>query len=229
MGVSSRPTMRHPELRLIRDALEAVLSPELAATAIDEAVRAMPNALSSPSEIVGLVNGPLRAALAKRHGAAADDVIDDLLRMLVARAPAPASRSQDITREMPLETAQVLVFVLSSSEALGTEIEQAVGTDNVATLTWDDPQRLRKAIAFKPPAIVLVDGASFPSIEPSETPDIFAALPPTTVRAVWGTDTPYGAAVLAELAAKRAPFTPLDRREGIAPVVDLVRARRFVK
>lgn len=221
--------MRHPELRLIRDALEAVLSPELAAHTIDEAVRSMPDALSSPSELVALVNGPLRAALARRHGSAADDVIDDLLRVLVSRAPASSSRSQDVTREMPLEPAQVLVFVLSSSEALGGEIERSLGTDHVATLTWDDANRLRKAIAFKPPAIVLVDGASFAPIEPSEMPEIFAALPPTSVRAVWGTDTPYGAAVIGELAAKGAPFTPLDRREGIAPVVDLVRARRLVR
>jgi hypothetical protein len=181
--------MKRPELRLIRDALEAVLSPELAAATIDEALRSMPTALSSPAELVGLVNGPLRAALAKRHGSAADDVIDDLLRMLVGRSPAPRTTSQDITRELPLESAQVF--------------------------------------AFKPPAIVIVDGASFPSIEPSEMPSLLGGLPPTTVRAVWGTGTPYGASVIGELASKRAPFTPLDRREGVAPIVDLVRARRL--
>jgi hypothetical protein len=219
--------MRRPDLRSIRDALEAVLSPEHAASTIDEALRSMPSALSSPNELVGLVNGPLRTALAKRHGAAADDVIDDLLRMLVGRTPSPRTASQDITRELPLESAQVVVFVLSSSETIGTELERALGTHAVATATFDDPPRARKAIAFKAPAIVIVDGASFPSIEPREMPTLLAGLPPTTVRAVWGTDTPYGATVVGELAAKRAPFTPLDRREGIVPIVDLVRARRL--
>jgi hypothetical protein len=219
--------MKRPELRLIRDALEAVLSPELAAATIDEALRSMPTALSSPAELVGLVNGPLRAALAKWHGSAADDVIDDLLRMLVGRSPAPRTTSQDITRELPLESAQVFVFVLSASETLGAELERALGTHAVATVTFDDPARVRKALAFKPPAIVIVDGASFPSIEPSEMPSLLGGLPPTTVRAVWGTDTPYGASVIGELASKRAPFTPLDRREGVAPIVDLVRARRL--
>lgn len=218
--------MRRPELRLIRDALEAVLSPELAASTVDEAIRAMPDALSSPDELVALVNGPLRTALARRHGPAADDVIDDLLRVLVSRTPA-RSVSQDITRELPLETAQVFVYVLSGSEKLGTQIENALGSEMVTTLTYEDVTRLRKAIAFRAPSIVLVDGASFPSIEPSDLPDVFAALPPTTVRAVWGTDTPYGAAVIGELAGRRAPFTPLDRREGVTPILDLVRARRF--
>ncbi|MBX7196401.1 MAG: hypothetical protein K1X94_30385 [Sandaracinaceae bacterium] len=218
--------MRRPELRLIRDALEAVLSPELAAATVDEAVRAMPNALSSPAELVALVNGPLRTALTKRQGSAADDVIDDLLRVLVARTPSPKTSSQDITREIMLETAQVFVFVLSSSEALAGELERVLGTQLVATLTYDEPQRVRKAIGFKPPSIVLIDGASFPLIEPSDLPEILGALPPTSVRAVWGTDTPYGAAAVAELTAKRVAFTPLDRREGVTPVVDLVRARR---
>ena len=75
-------------------------------------------------------------------------------------------------------------------------------------------------------ANTLIDGASFPLIEPSDLPEILGALPPTSVRAVWGTDTPYGAAAVAELTAKRVAFTPLDRREGVTPVVDLVRARR---
>lgn len=217
--------MKRPELRLIRDALEAVLSPELAAGTLDQALRAMPDALASSSETVALVHGPLRAALTKHHGAAADDVIDDLLRMLVSRAPAPSGRAQDATREIAL-VAQVLVFVLSSSEQLAEAIQQGLGTEHVTTLTYDEAARVRKAIAFKAPAIAIVDGAGFPRIEPSSVPEILEALPPTSVRAVWGTDTPYGASVVASLASRRAAFTPLDRREGIAPVLDLVRARR---
>jgi len=218
--------MKRPELRMIRDALESVLSPALVDSTLEAAIRAAGREPQTPGDLVALVNGPLRAALAGRHGAAADDVIDDLLRALV---PAEEARrgSSEITRELPLESAQVLVLVLSSSDTLGLELEHALGTNIVATLTYDEPVRAEKAIAFRPPAIVIIDGATFPLIEPSAMPALLSQLPTTTVRAVWGTDTPYGGAVLAELAARRAVFTPLDRREGIAPILDLIRARRY--
>lgn len=218
--------MKRPELRLLRDAIEAVLSPELATAAIDEALHAMPNGLMSEGEVIALVDGPLRAALRRRHGDAADDVIDDLVAVLVERPPMPQVSSYEVTREVPLEAARVFVFVFSSAETIGGELERTLGTQAVAAVTFDDPDRVRKAITFKTPAIVVVDGVSFPTIEPSQMPTLLAGLPPTTVRAVWGTDTPYGASVVAGLTARRATFTPLDRREGIAPILDLVRARR---
>lgn len=211
---------------MIRDALESVLSPDLAARMLEEAIQVAGRLPESPGDVVALVNGPLRSALTRRHGAAADDVIDDLLRVLVPKEE-PRRASSEITRELPLETAQVLVLVLSSSDALGLQIEQALGSDQVATLTYDEHARAEKALGFRPPALLIVDGAAFPMIEPSAMPGLFGKLPPTTVRAVWGTDTPYGGAVLAELADRRTSFTPLDRREGLAPILDLIRARRF--
>jgi hypothetical protein len=76
-----------------------------------------------------------------------------------------------------------------------------------------------------PPAIVLVDASDFPSIEPT---DLAAAMGKAgeAVRAIWGADLPYGQGVLAAAQRLGIPTTPLDRREGIAPLMDLVRSRR---
>ncbi len=219
--------MSRRELRLIRDALDSVLSPALAASTLEDAIERMGGPPETPGEVMTLLNGPLRVALERTHGAAADDVIDDLLQLLTPRAD-PAAPVSEVTRELPIETAQVFVFVLSSSEALGREIEDALGSDRVMALTYEEPERLEKALAFRPPSIVIIDGASFPMIEPSRLPQLLASLPETTVRAIWGIDTPFGSAALSELAHQRGSFTPLDRREGIAPVLDLIRARRFV-
>lgn len=218
--------MRRPEHRIVFDALEAVLAPTLVAELLVEACgsdRELPERLA---DLVTFVHGPLRIGLARRLGPAAHDVVDDVLRALSSAGHDAGRPSAEVTRELPLEVAQVLVFVLSSTETLGGALEQALGSARVTVLTYEDQARVERAFALRPPGIVVLDGADFPPIEPADLPRLFASLPPTTVRAIWGTDTPFGAAALGALLDARAPCTPLDRREGIALLVDLVRSRR---
>jgi hypothetical protein len=220
--------MRRPELRLVQSALESVLAPELALQTFREAVGAAGAPPASTAELISFLHGPLRAALERRLGGpTADTVVDDLLGALAPRAEEPRTASTETTRELPIETAQVSVVVLSASPALATGLVDALGPERVAPSTAGSVATAVGMLAARRPALVLVDGAAFPSIEPRDLPDLLGELPRTTVRALWGTDTPYGAAALAALVERRAPVTPLDRREGLAPIVDLVRARRF--
>lgn len=218
-------SMPRPELRLVRETLESVLAPNLASATLFEALEAFGGTLpNTPSDVLAFVQGPLLASLRRRHGGGADPLIADLARIL---APTDVRRDRDleITREVPLESQQVLVFVLSTSDGLATKIEVALGTHRVATLSYDEAPRFSKAAAFRPPSLVLVDCASFPPIEPSAMPALLAPLPPTTVRGLWGTDTPYGAVLMRQLVDAKSTFTSIDRREGLPPILDLIRAR----
>jgi hypothetical protein len=216
--------MRRPELRLVQSTLESVLSPELADLTYREATAG--GEPESPSDVVDLVHGPLRAALGRRLGrSAADDVVDELLATLVTAAP-PRSPSAEATRELPLERGRVGILVLSSTDALARALAAEL-PDQLAMTTAGTLAEARSALAMVAPRIVLVDGASFASIEPASLVQLLAPLPTTTVRAVWAVDAPYGAAALGALVDARATVTPLDRREGLATIVDLVRARRY--
>lgn len=215
--------MERRESRLIRDALEAVLAPERAARAFAEALRSMPEAFDSLEDTVAFVDGPIRRAVVAVHGAAGDDVVDDLLRAFTTDRPA-RRRDEDSTQEIRLDE-RVHVFILSSGESLAQILTRETPFAEITIVTYDDEPGVRRAIGLRAPGIVVVDGADFPKIEPSDLPSVFRALPPSTVRAVWATDAPYGAAAVAALVASSVAFTPLDRREGISPVVDLVRAR----
>lgn len=219
--------MRRPELRLVQSALESVLAPEVALQTFREAVAATGGPPASAGELVTFLHGPLRTALERRLGPGADTVIDDLLAALAPHAEEPRTASSETTRELPIETARVPVVVLSASGALAASLTEALGERISASTAGDVPGAV-EALATLRPAVVVIDGAAFPRVEPRDLPALLAELPRTTVRALWGTDTPYGAAALSALVERRAPVTTLDRREGLAPIVDLVRARRLV-
>lgn len=218
--------MRRPELRLIQSVIESVLAPDLADQTYREALAGRGGEPDSPSGVVDLVHGPLRLALARRLGrSAADDVVDDLLATLMTAAPS-RSPSDEGTRELPLQRERVCVLVLSATETLARALEAELGREQLEIGTAATPEATRRWLSTHAPGIVLIDGASFASIEPTSLHALLAPLPTTTVRAIWAVDAPYGAAALGALVDARAPVTPLDRREGLATVVDLIRARR---
>lgn len=219
--------MRRPELRLIQSALESVLTPEVADQTYRDAVSALGGEPTSASDTLDLANGPLRVALCRRLGrAAADEVIDDLLATLVTPSPS-RSPSAEATRELPLEGARVRVLVLSSADALARSLETELGAHRLEVGTAGTLEAAQAWLAEHAPAVVMIDGASFATIEPTSLPALLAALPATTVRAIWAVDAPYGTAALGALVEARASVTPVDRREGLATVVDLIRARRY--
>lgn len=220
-----------PELRLVRERLERVLSPSLAGAVLFEALAAGP-APSSAAETLALVEGPLSAALAAHL---AEDEARSLVEEIAAvLAPAIAQEAStegrppraDTTLEIPLPgPAGVTVVVLSANDQVASRLEGALGPDRVTAVAVRSAMGLRRALDASAPRVVIVDAAHFPSIEPAEVAQLLAPLPRAVLRAVWGSELPYGAVSITELARLGVAVTPLDRTEGIAPLVDLVRAR----
>jgi hypothetical protein len=65
-----------------------------------------------------------------------------------------------------------------------------------------------------------------PTIEPIELASILTRVSKDVWLAIWGADEPYGGQVTSALGAADIHCVPLPRREGIAPFIDLVRARK---
>lgn len=220
-----------PELRVIREALDAVLAPTIASAIIFDALAANGGVgPENPTSALGFVRGHLRHALERRVGSDADETIENLEQVLtmIAQRPKPREHDQEVTREVITVSHPVVVYVISSEPLLASALQNALGQHQVSALHISELEAVLEDSVLGPPQIVLVDGADFPAIEPEELAARLRSLPGPTVRAIWGADLPYGASVLQTMLRERVPATPIDRREGIEPVVDLIRSRRPV-
>ena len=211
------------ELQLVREALENVLSSRTAGAVLFEALTKRGGDVpASREELLAFLRGELRDTLVIRQGPASLKLLDDVERMLER----PHGRSHDSTREVPILTMAVIVYVLASNNTLARSIEGAMGTNRVSVKAFQAASTFREAVRKETPAVVVLESATFPPIEPTDMAELLRELPETTVRAVSGIDTPYGSAALSALANGHVPCTPLDRREGIEPLLDLIRSRR---
>jgi hypothetical protein len=211
------------ELQIVREALENVLSSRTAAAVLFEALSKRGGDIpASREQLVSFLRGELRETLAVRQGPESVQLLHNIERMLER----PSARGLDSTREVPILAKAVLVFVLAGNKVMARTIEAALGPGRVTVHAVTSAETFRAAVEFETPAIVILECASFPPIEPTDIAVLLGALPENTVRAVSGIDTPYGSAALAALSNTRVACTPIDRREGIEPLLDLIRSRR---
>lgn len=218
-----------PEIRLIRETLEGVMHPSTASTVFFEAITASGGALpEGPTEALRVVQGPLHDALVTRLGEdEAESVTEGLAQMLGAAGGATGARnrSEEITQNLELSSDAMPVFVLSSSDQLAEQLRAVVGPHLMSSLVVGDAELLRERLSQVPPGFVLIDGSQFPAIEPADLAAILKKLPALVVKALWGADLPYGQSVLAEAQRAGLGLTPFDRREGIEPLIDVIRSR----
>ncbi len=225
--------VERPELRLVREKLESVLAPAIAQSALFEALaEAGGRPPTSHDAVVALIDGPLRRALTRRLTA---DDLDPLLSEIVlavgrvfASNPVPQKgrfRELEITFQITRGKGAVAVLVFSGSDELSARLEVALGADRVAPRTCTSRAEIEALLEGNAPPILLVDAVEFPPIEPVELAELLATAPRGTVRAIWGADLGYGSVVLGELVDRNVTATPLDRREGIDPLLDLIRSR----
>lgn len=219
-----------PEIRLIRESLEGVLHPSAASTLFFEAMQARGGDLpQDPREALDLVNGPLRDALREKLGPDGEALADHIGMMLasigrvVRKRP---SRHDEATRAVNLSDATMAVFILTSSDLLVAQLHASVGPKVITPVHAADHETLIHRLDQLAPSFVLIDASEFPAIEPDDLAQTLERLPSEVVKALWGSDLPYGQGVMA--AAHRLGFTltPFDRREGIEPVIDVIRSRK---
>jgi hypothetical protein len=224
-----------PELRLVREHLESVLSPSLAGQVLFEALGVAGGRMpKTVRDTTFLVEGPLRAVLEERlrkgeADALVADVMAALAPALASETSAPAPLRGDVTLEVPLSVAgeAVRLVVLSAEETFAVQIEGALGSSRVSAVTLRSAQALSRVlnVPVTAPEVLVVDASRFPPIEPGDLAAALDAVPDTVPRAIWGSDLPYGAAVIREVAARKGRATPFDRTEGVDPILDLVRSR----
>lgn len=232
--------MQHADVRVIREVLEGELSSAQTSAVLFEALDSAEGSIpQSGDELRALVHGPLSGALERHVG---DDRTREILAAIErrlsledsdasgtrprSRLPSvpPAAPRDDATTAVPTAKDPVSVAVVASSESFARRLGVVLGPRRVAPFSVASVDVLWGLDAS--PALVLVDCTDFAPIEADDLSRVLAALPPTTVRVVWGSNLPYGRSLLRALSRDEVPHTPIDRKEGIEPLLDLIRARQ---
>lgn len=227
-------------IRRVRDTLEGGLGPDGARALLFEALTQWgPEIPVTHSELDEFVHGPLSDLLAgymdpknapgfMRELEAALDESDghrsSVMPPASSAAAHPASAASTWTMK-PIPGRAVRVLLVSSRESIGDMLELALGRDLVKPVLAD-PLSMISEWVQNHSDVVVVDGVKPPTIEPLELAGLLNGASRDVWLAVWGADEPYGEQVTAALSAADVHCVPVPRKEGIAPFIDLVRARR---
>ncbi|MFO0696793.1 MAG: hypothetical protein U0230_24695 [Polyangiales bacterium] len=215
-------------VHLIREALEGVLAPEVAASVFFDALSEPEGLPEDRPGLIRFVKGPLRDALVRKVGSeAASAAVGRILLPLEAATRPDAKRRRDDhpTRAVPLSEHPVPVSVLAAGQALATRLRAVLGPQRIESRSTPSAMEIANQ-RFPVPQIVIVDASDFPPIEPAQIAAAFRLLPATTARVVWCTDLPFGPKIVDALRAEAQNALGLTRAEGIEPLLDLVRSRR---
>ena len=241
--------MVSPPTQLVRRLLEQEVGARIASVALFEAVQG--RAPASLAELVALVDGPLRAVLRRKvEVARADEVIDrisyaiapeSLEMQLPPDEPATVEVSiedtgptglarpkADATASWPTFGSVVSLVVLAAGKSFEGRLATALGDERVVVRTASGRAAVVRMLAEEP-ALVLVDASDYPRLDPNVVLAACSALPAATTCVLWGSELPFGRQFNELLDERPRPWVTLELREGIAPLLDIVRSRRRVE
>lgn len=226
-------------MRMLREALEGVLSPDLATSLLFDALEPYGSRIPEGNDaLLALARGPLFDAITKRVGegeaSAVLERVEELIkRSAASRAPqaAPDAFASEerlaTTTRMPVLREAMTVLIVASGQGLSARLEASLGGETVLAYVISSPHNIRtKLRSADAPYMALVDATDFPQIDASLLADIFADGPPTLVRAIWGAELPYGRAIAAAMNQKGTPPLELKRADGVDSLLDLIRSRK---
>lgn len=198
-----------------------------------------PEVPSTRLELSHFVHGPLRRVLTDRVGvqrgasylldletalAVVDSEDDKRPSVLPPAAPA-AEHSASTWAMVPVRGRSVRVLLVSASASIGNMLELALGRDLVTTRRAEPVASIPEELATEIDVLV-VDSVSPPTIEPVVLAGMLTGAPKDLWLAIWGADEPFGGEITRALETADVHCVPLPKTEGIAPFIDLVRARR---
>lgn len=223
---------------MLRRALEESLEKHVASTVLFEALGAAGGVPQTVEEVLRVVRGPLRDVLGRKLDA---ETADGLLGRIEAQLqPYDLSTVElpldelveetrtdaDATVQMPTEDRAVPVLVMATSGSFAARLQVTLGERRVDAYWAHDKDSFDEAVDLREPAIALIDGTDFASVDARDILAMFRVLPPTTARVLWGAELPYGRNVIELLGGEASGWVMLELREGISPLLDLVRSRR---
>lgn len=214
------------EAVVIREVLEGILSPEVAAAVLFSALDRAGEEPAGPLEWSRFATGPLRQCLEQRVGEDMAEQITSQVRAILG-TPAPRTRRSDFpTAQFPTVSGPSRVLVLARSGLLARRLKAALGPA-VAPMVLGELERLHTfALEFQP-NVVVVDLTDAPE-RLGDLPSFASRAAPDVLFLVFDEGTPLGKGMTKALEDSGRRTAIVDRREDVGPLVDLVRASQHL-
>jgi hypothetical protein len=221
------------DMHAIRDALEEVLDPDLAARILFEALDEPDAEVTRDLEGVRqFTHGPLERILEGRLGKAGaarvlklvDDALDPL-GGITADDAAWLNDDADVTRAVSGGEGPMNVIVVSRDAKMVERLEVALGPQRIAAATARDPEALAQIGGVLEPDAVIVDGQRGSDIGPPELAGALSSMSKIPLILIWASDQPAGNAVMKALDEWETAYVAIPRSEGVAPLLDYLKAR----
>lgn len=213
---------------VIREVLEGTLAPEVAAVALFTALEAVDPDPHTRSEWAEFVRAPLREAVRNRCGdEMARDIAARILVILGGHDEPPEGqgkkrRSQAPTSKFPTTDGPIRMLIVAASPKLARLLKGALGS-RVAPMILSDPRRMAVFVDDFDPMLVLVDLTN-PPRHVESLPKLSKSLEDSVITAIWDEGSAEGKALTESYEREGRRWMWVDRREGVDPLIDLIRA-----
>lgn len=217
---------------VIREVLEGTLAPEVAAVALFTALEAVDPDPRTRSEWADFVRTPLREAVKNRCGdEMARDVAARILVILGGHDEPPTKgkkrRSQAPTSKFPTTEGPIRMLLVAATPKLARLLKGALGS-RVAPMILNDPRRMGVFVDDFDPMLVLVD-LTDPPRHVESLPKLSKSLKDTVITAIWDEGSEAGKALTESYEREGRRWMWVDRREGVDPLIDLIRATQTAR
>ncbi len=234
---TSRDELR--ELTLVREALEAVLTPQLASRLLYLAL--VEFGLEPPSNATDLgrfIHDALTPVLSEHLDEGRASEIVSSIRQVVRDRPRVVSRGSAITlpppgfgvegettEELPMLTPLLHVAVFAASASLARRLATTFGGRRVECAPLIDIGDFRRLTQSPNAQILIIDATDLTQASPESLAQALGDLERRVLRVVWGADLPFGRRVKQHLPETDDQVIHLRCDDGIEPLLDLIRAR----
>lgn len=237
------PLSAPTELQLVRDRLGVAIGDDEAAAVFMASLEVHGGKLPRTSaEIARFIEGPLQETLAQLLGASTAGRIVRRLRVEAAppESQMPGAADAEVsgprlrrtgTSELDAttvgrRTGPVRLVVIAHSTRLAERLRLSVGADDVAVGVASDPQTGGRLALEVDASMVIIDGTDVPVGGADDFVDGLGGLPGDALLVLWTEGGPEAERLQSGLEFCSLRVTVLDRREGVQPLIDLVRAQR---
>lgn len=220
-----------PQLQLIRESLAGLVAPDVASAVLLGALEEWGEALpSSQDDVLAFVRGPLFARVRARAGLeSAREVVAHIERVLGVPpsegGPSRRKRS-NLTTVAGRRTGTVRLVVVASSSGLAERLRVALGGEGLAVVTATEPGSTTALVTDLRANVVLFDARDAPLVPVDSFVEPLTSVPDDVVRIIWSSGEGSAERLFRALDERDVRVVSLDRREGVEPLLDLLRANR---
>lgn len=225
--VEKGDVLKRQAMVVVREVLHGVLSPPLAQTLLFDALDTLAKPPEEVEEWLAFAEGPLHEVLTRRVGMVEAAEVNERVRTILSALlsePAKTRRAAEATSRFERHAGPTRVLVLAPSARLARMLKAVLGP-KVATMSVMNLASYKDVVRQLSPSIFLIDLTENMSLESASVAGALAELPAQALVLIWDQGTPEGEALASALAGCGHPVAWVDRREGVEPLLDHIRAR----